>query len=177
MTLDAATFVGNMDQTLPALTDLISEGDDHIRTIKTCVKNSFPNVAGAVGAGHADLAALSGSADIVATPTPLWALWYPAQWTILSGSGRIGTDGRFHGHLRAQALVLNAQLSSMMKCPSPASAFLTAIYTSWFQRAGVYKQMASQIFGADFNSVDLAGAAGTVQIGDVFYLNWNYHTR
>ncbi len=55
MTVEAATNIQQLDNTLPQPADLISEGDDHIRLIKTVLKYSFPLVTGQVTASHVDL--------------------------------------------------------------------------------------------------------------------------
>ncbi|WP_440110327.1 hypothetical protein [Acidovorax sp. BL-A-41-H1] len=43
MTVETATFISQLDTTLPTAADLISEGDDHIRLTKTVLKTQFPN--------------------------------------------------------------------------------------------------------------------------------------
>lgn len=55
MPLDSATFVGALDETIPADGNFVYEGDDHIRAIKLCLVNSFPNIIAACGAEAADL--------------------------------------------------------------------------------------------------------------------------
>lgn len=42
MTIETATRVGSLNASYPANADIKSEGDDHIRLIKTCLLNSFP---------------------------------------------------------------------------------------------------------------------------------------
>lgn len=43
MTVETATYVSQLDATLPAAGDQKSEGDDHFRLIKTVLKTQFPN--------------------------------------------------------------------------------------------------------------------------------------
>lgn len=43
MTVESASYISQLDTTLPTAADLISEGDDHIRLIKTALKTQFPN--------------------------------------------------------------------------------------------------------------------------------------
>lgn len=52
MTVETALYPTQLDTTLPLAADLISEGDDHIRLLKTVFKTTFPNVAGAVTVSH-----------------------------------------------------------------------------------------------------------------------------
>lgn len=43
MTVETASYITQLDTTLPTAADLISEGDDHIRLTKTVLKTQFPN--------------------------------------------------------------------------------------------------------------------------------------
>lgn len=55
MTIESVTYISDLNATYPAAGDLKSEGDDHIRNIKTGIKTTFPNVSGAVTATHTAL--------------------------------------------------------------------------------------------------------------------------
>ena len=44
MALESATYINGLVTTNPTGSDSISQGDDHIRLIKTVLKNSLPNV-------------------------------------------------------------------------------------------------------------------------------------
>jgi microcystin-dependent protein len=46
MTIEAASFVNDLNTAYPAAGDARTEGDDHIRLIKTILKATFPNLAG-----------------------------------------------------------------------------------------------------------------------------------
>jgi hypothetical protein len=65
MTVEVATYINGLDPTLPTGADPIPEGDNHLRLIKSAIKTTFPNVAGAVSADHI---ALSG-VGITQAPT------------------------------------------------------------------------------------------------------------
>lgn len=67
MPLDGATYPSGLDPTIPADTNFVYEGDDHIRTIKTVIKNAFGNISGAVGADQNDLP--KGKKNATAAPT------------------------------------------------------------------------------------------------------------
>lgn len=43
MTVEFASYISQLDTTLPTAADLISEGDDHLRLTKTVLKTQFPN--------------------------------------------------------------------------------------------------------------------------------------
>jgi hypothetical protein len=48
MALESATYISGLVTTNPTGSDSISQGDDHIRLIKTVLKNTFPNVASVI---------------------------------------------------------------------------------------------------------------------------------
>ena len=60
MGLETGTYIDDLVETNPAAGDDIPEGDDHIRLLKSVLKNSFPSVSGAVSATHTELNALDG---------------------------------------------------------------------------------------------------------------------
>lgn len=52
MTVETALYPSQLNTTLPTAADMVSEGDDHLRLIKTVLKTTFPNFGGAVNASH-----------------------------------------------------------------------------------------------------------------------------
>ena len=55
MALENGTYVNSLVTSNPASTDGIAQADDHIRLIKSTLKNTFPNLTGAVTVTQADL--------------------------------------------------------------------------------------------------------------------------
>ena len=56
MTVESASYISQLDTTLPTAADLISEGDDHLRLTKAVLKTQFPNFGtNAVTASAAEL--------------------------------------------------------------------------------------------------------------------------
>ena len=55
MALESSTFINGLVATNPTSSDNISDGDNHIRLLKSTVKATFPNVSGAVSASHTDI--------------------------------------------------------------------------------------------------------------------------
>ena len=45
MTVESASFISQLVTANPAASDNISEGDDHIRLVKSVLKSQFPNLA------------------------------------------------------------------------------------------------------------------------------------
>jgi hypothetical protein len=52
MALESTTFISGLVVTNPTSSDNISDGDNHIRLLKSTVKATFPNVTGAVTSTH-----------------------------------------------------------------------------------------------------------------------------
>lgn len=48
MPIESATYISQLNVSYPASTDGVKEGDDHIRLIKKVLKDTFPNITGAV---------------------------------------------------------------------------------------------------------------------------------
>ena len=55
MALENGTYVNSLVPANPASTDGLAQADDHIRLIKSVIKNTFPNLTGAVTATQANL--------------------------------------------------------------------------------------------------------------------------
>lgn len=67
MTIETATYISDLNATYPTNSDAKSEGDDHLRLIKSTVKATFPNVAGAVSATHTQLNYVTGVTSAIQT--------------------------------------------------------------------------------------------------------------
>lgn len=48
MALESATYINGLNVSNPASSDLMAQADDHIRMLKAVLKNTFPNITGAV---------------------------------------------------------------------------------------------------------------------------------
>lgn len=55
MALETATYISDLVSTNPTASDNISQGDDHIRLLKSTLKSTFPNITGAVTPSHTTL--------------------------------------------------------------------------------------------------------------------------
>lgn len=61
MALESTTYIDGLVDTNPTGTDPRSQGDDHIRLIKSAVKATFPNLTGSVDTTQAELNILDGA--------------------------------------------------------------------------------------------------------------------
>lgn len=64
MAVESAPFINSLNAAQPDGASAKSEGDDHLRLLKSSIKATFPNVAGAVTATHAELSLLAGKTDV-----------------------------------------------------------------------------------------------------------------
>lgn len=68
MGLESATYISDLNTANPVhASDNVSEGDDHIRLIKSTLKNSFPFIDGAVSATDTELNYCSGVTSAIQT--------------------------------------------------------------------------------------------------------------
>lgn len=67
MGLESITYISDFVTTNPTSSDPKSQGDDQIRGIKTGVKNTFPNVTGAVTPTHTELNFVDGVTSAIQT--------------------------------------------------------------------------------------------------------------
>ena len=75
-----AKYISDLDANAPAGGDSIAQGDDHLRLIKSTIKETFPNVKGQVTASHDQINDLVGGA----AASEFASVTY-------SGSGKVGT--------------------------------------------------------------------------------------
>lgn len=66
MPVETASYISQLVPTQPQGGESISEGDDHIRVIKSAVQNSLPNVGGPVTTTHEELNKVPGLVTDVA---------------------------------------------------------------------------------------------------------------
>lgn len=90
MPAESANYISQLVKTKPTGGESISEGDDHLRVIKTAVIQSFPNVNSAVTSSPAELNAVGKTAsDLVLLDATVTAL--------VEGVGNIDTNS--HGNV------------------------------------------------------------------------------
>ena len=83
MALETATYISDLVSTNPTASDNISQGDDHIRLLKSSIKATFPNITGAVTPTHTELNYVDGVTSAIQTQLDAKA---PASSPTLSGT-------------------------------------------------------------------------------------------
>lgn len=61
MALESATYIDDLVDTNPTASDNVSQGDDHIRLLKSTIQASFPAITGAMTSTHTELNILDGA--------------------------------------------------------------------------------------------------------------------
>lgn len=111
MTVESASYISDLNSSYPAATDAKSEGDDHLRLIKSAVKATFPNVTGAVTPTHTELNYVDGVTSAIQTQldakAPLASPAFTGTPTAPTASTGTGTT-----QLATTAFVGNAILAS-----------------------------------------------------------------
>lgn len=69
MPLETATYLSDLNSSNPANTDSLSQADSHLRLIKSSLKNTFPNISGAVTATQTELNRVSAMTSLGVTLT------------------------------------------------------------------------------------------------------------
>src|SRR5690606_35137911 len=93
MGLETSTYIDGLVTTNPDGDDGKSQGDDHIRLIKSVLKNTFPNSTGAVTVTHNQLNAV-GANGVLCFPGMVVAFTgtqaqIPSGWQLCNGSGTV----------------------------------------------------------------------------------------
>lgn len=69
MPVETATYISDLNTANPTGSDLKSEGDNHIRLVKSTIKTTFPNVTGAVTPTQVQFNYLAGATGTTGTTT------------------------------------------------------------------------------------------------------------
>lgn len=97
MALEGATYISQLVPTNPDGGDDRSQGDDHIRLIKSAIKNTFPNINNVVNATDEQLNAAT-ETGVLCFPGMI-VMWsgtigtIPSGWKLCNGVGTISTGG------------------------------------------------------------------------------------
>jgi hypothetical protein len=67
MALESGTFINSLVVTNPTSADAKSQGDDHLRLIKSTLKNTFTAITGAITASHTELNFVQGVTSAIQT--------------------------------------------------------------------------------------------------------------
>lgn len=90
MALETGTYISDLNANNPPGTDLKSQGDDHIRLLKSTIKATFPNIEGELTPTHTELNYVTGVAAAIQTQLDN----KPAKNFILNGRFNVQQDSQ-----------------------------------------------------------------------------------
>ena len=141
MALESTTYISGLVVTNPTSSDNISDGDNHIRLLKSTVKATFPNVAGAVTGTHTAINSAVTSANAATNAntastivkrdgsgnfsagTITAALTGNVTGNVSGSAGTASTAGRW---TTARTITLSGDLSGSVSIRGDANATLSA---------------------------------------------------
>lgn len=89
MALETGTYISDLVSTNPAGSDALAFADDHLRLIKSTLKNTFPNITGAVTLNQGQLNTAMPIGGII-----MWSgASIPAGWALCNGQTVARSDG------------------------------------------------------------------------------------
>lgn len=121
MTVETANYIHQLDVANPRSDDLISEGDDHIRIIKTALRNTFPSITGATNISNTKLDQINDAVSISAgTVTFNTSVVMASGKTVNSGGNKItnlgaptvATDAATKGYVDGFAVPLGRTINN-----------------------------------------------------------------
>lgn len=97
MALESATYISDLVSTNPTSSDNLSQGDDHLRLLKSTIKATFPNVSGAVTPTHTELNYVDGVTSAIQTQLDAKA--------VLAGANTFTGNQTINGNLTVSGAV------------------------------------------------------------------------
>jgi hypothetical protein len=97
MALETGTYISDLNVLNPVATDPKAQGDDHLRLIKSTVKNTFPQLTGPVNANQAEINRLVGITSPVVGTTETQTL--TNKTVSLTSNTLTGTTAEFNAAL------------------------------------------------------------------------------
>lgn len=132
MSLETATYINQLNVLNPDGTDLVSTADDHLRLIKSALKNTFPNITGPVNITQDQMNSTSflvdsGTANnIVLTASPAWT-------ALTTGNGFI-----FKAANNSSSTSVTIKVNALATTPlvtadgNPPVIYANSIYTAYY---------------------------------------------
>lgn len=166
MGLETGTYISDLNASNPASGDAKSEGDDHIRLVKSTIKATFPNITGAVTKTHTQINALAASganADITSMSTITNLGNTSANHIAIRSDGRVGIGDTTPTY---KLVVSNAGANGLEIDPVTGAASGTTVLS--YNRSGAaYSQLtldaanfSLRIAGSEKAAVNSSGNVG-----------------
>lgn len=169
MTVESALYPSQFNTNWPQASDMVSEGDNHIRLVKIVEKTTWANVSGAVTASHAELNYVTGVTSGIQSQLNGKGSTTGQTWTgahVFSGSAAVPTLALSTSTTGAAstAFVQNEWASRMPNYTAPITASTTELNYSVGVTSGIQAQLISKgaIAGQAWTGThDFTGATAT----------------
>ena len=133
MTIETATYLKDLNNALPATGDLVAEGDEHLRLMKTVLQTTFP------GRGVADMGVVAKATGFSASVTEIGCVYKCTAALTLTPPAASGLVAGTHWFIRAaggavlidppDAALING--AATLTLPTDAAAILVFDGTDW----------------------------------------------
>lgn len=134
MALETATYISDLVSTNPTASDGISQGDDHLRLLKSTLKTTFPNVSGAVTPTHTELNYVDGVTSAIQTQldakAPLASPTFTGNVTLPSTTSVGNVSSTELGYLDGVTSAIQTQLNAKANTSSLGTAAALNVGTS-----------------------------------------------
>jgi hypothetical protein len=168
MPLETASFINGLNSANPTATDPISQGDDHIRLLKSAVKATFPNLTGAVTPTQTELNYSAGVTSAIQTQldakSPILSPAFTGTPTVPTAATATNST-QIASTAFVKAVVATVTLASLGLSASAAELNHTAGVTS-----NIQTQINSKQANLGFTPVQQSGGGG--QYSNKIYLGW-----
>lgn len=181
MTVETALYPSQFNTTLPTAADMVSEGDDHLRLIKTVDKTTWSNVAGAVLASHIELNYVVGVTGPLQSQINAKGAINGQTWTgahVFSGTVAVPTlaQGTNTTGAASSAFVQNEWTTRLPNYSGPITASTTELNRLVGVNAGVQSQIDGKgaISGQTWSGTHVfpsTTSIGNVSAAEISYLD------
>ena len=126
MALESASFISGLVDTNPTGTDAISQGDDHLRLIKSVLQGTFPNAYEAINGIHTGATA--------PTSTSAGQLWFDTSTDLVKVRNTANSDWEVVSAVANSVTLLNRQFytgtsASTVRASTPTLTNMSVSYT------------------------------------------------
>ena len=137
MTVESASFISQLNSSNPSASDPVSEGDDHLRLVKSVLQTQFPNLA---------------TTAVTQTSAQMNKLGFPVGSIIMYASNSTPTAQTMSG------------INDWLLCKG--GAYSTSTYASLYTVIGtVFGTSGSDFLVPDFRTFSPVGVGGTFALG------------
>jgi len=128
MALETGTYISDLVATNPTGADWRNTADDHMRLIKSTIKATFPNVAGAVSATHTQLSYVTGVTSAIQTQLDAKVLIAGAN-SAIGGYKTVGFNAEYDNGNSGSTKTITLANGQKQKVTLTANTTLTIDFT------------------------------------------------